>query len=373
MDNNKIPTTKIISLFSGAMGLDLGLIQSGLNVVVSQDYDKWCAKTIEANGHVAIKGDIRELIKNDQKCTFLTRAGNIKEDEDIFAVVGGPPCQAYSTAGKRLGTEDNRGSLYLEFLHVIRELRPRFFVMENVKGLLSIDTEIQNGVNVEKVPLLDVILSDFKKIGYKTVHQVLDAVNYGAPQFRERLIIIGTRDDEDVFMPIPTHFQKHQNKDMRWKTLWDAIGDIQNKKMVFSSFTKNTVEYLNNIPMGGNWKNLSEQDQKSALGGAFTSGGGKSGFYRRLNINEPSPTLLTSPTQKSTLLAHPTESRPLSIEEYARIQQFPDNWKLEGTTDACYRQLGNAVPIPLGKAIGQMLLSVASNDSTISTKRRRLI
>jgi DNA (cytosine-5)-methyltransferase 1 len=107
------------------------------------------------------------------------------------------------------------------------------------------------------------------------------------------------------------------------------------------------------------------------MGGAFESGGGKVGFYRRLSYSEPSPTLVTSPNQNATLLCHPRETRPLSITEYARIQQFPESWKFQGKPTDCYRQIGNAVPIPLGRAIGQMLISVALGNSEIRVKRMR--
>lgn len=112
------------------MGLDLGLMSAGLNVVVSQDIDKWCAETIRRNGHIAVEGDIRELIQADPSCGFLINPARLRKQE-VFAVVGGPPCQSFSTAGKRQGTQNERGTLYGQFIHVIEEIRPRFFVMEN--------------------------------------------------------------------------------------------------------------------------------------------------------------------------------------------------------------------------------------------------
>jgi len=363
--NNK-KSRKVISLFSGAMGLDLGLISAGLEIALSQDYDKKCVKTIEKNGHKALGGDIREVIKKDPSLTNTLGMANLKKEE-VFAIVGGPPCQAYSTAGKRLGTTDERGSLYREFIYCIDKIQPRFFVMENVRGLLSIK---KNPAEENSPMLLDHILEEFKKIGYKTVHKVLDAVDYGAPQFRERLIIVGTRDDEPIFIPKPTHFQTHQNPAMRWRTLANAISDLDSKKMRYSNFSPNIHAVMKLIPEGQNWRALPIDQQKKAMGGAFESGGGKSGFFRRLNSREPSPTLVTSPVQKATLLGHPTEHRPLSVEEYARIQGFPDKWIIEGTVADGYRQLGNAVPVPLGRAIGEMLVSVAEMNYQIDTKRR---
>ncbi|MBD7961657.1 DNA cytosine methyltransferase [Comamonas avium] len=360
------PLFPVVSLFSGAMGLDIGLMQAGLNVAVSQDYDKWCVETIKKNGHVGVLGDIRELINQDPSCDFLLKAGKLKKDS-VFAVVGGPPCQSFSTAGKRLGVEDERGQLYNQFIHVVDQLRPRFFVMENVKGLAS--TLVDPG-DKQSLPLLEHILQKFKALGYHTVHGVLDAVHYGTPQFRERLVIIGSRDKEAIFLPSPTHFHIHQNEGMRWRTLFDAIGDIEDPGPC-AKFTPAIMEYLHLVPEGGNWKSLPPGIAKKAMGGAYESGGGKVGFYRRLPYSEPSPTLVTSPNQKATLLGHPRELRPLSVKEYARIQQFPDSWVFEGKITDCYRQIGNAVPIPLGRAIGQMLVAVALGKSEIRVKRMR--
>ena len=134
------PAFPVVSLFSGAMGLDLGLMAAGLNIVVSQDYDKWCVETIRRNGHVGVEGDIRQLLEDDPSCEFLLKPAKIKA-EHVFAVVGGPPCQAYSTAGKRLGVNDDRGSLFEQFAQVVETIKPRFFVMENVKGLASMPSD----------------------------------------------------------------------------------------------------------------------------------------------------------------------------------------------------------------------------------------
>jgi DNA (cytosine-5)-methyltransferase 1 len=364
--DNALHPYPVVSLFSGAMGLDLGLNQAGLRVAVSQDFDRWCVETMRRNKHMAVEGDIRELTASDPSCEFLLAASGVRK-ESIFAVVGGPPCQSFSTAGKRLGVEDARGQLYLEFIKVVSALRPRFFVMENVKGLASMPS---NPLDKKSKPVLQDILEAFKAIGYNTVHGVLDAVHYGTPQFRERLVIVGSRDGEAVFLPLPTHFPKHQNPAMRWQTLGDAIGDLD-VVGPHAKFSPTVMKYLKLLPEGGNWKSLPSHLIEEAMGGAYASGGGKVGFYRRLTRSEPAPTLVTSPIQKATMLCHPTELRPLSVREYARIQKFPDDWVFEGKASDCYRQIGNAVPTPLGCAIGQMLLSVAKGNSQINAKRMR--
>lgn len=355
---------RAISLFSGAMGLDIGLMQAGIKIEIGQDFDEYCIRTMIANGHKGILGDIRTISPET-----LLEAANMKVGEP-FLICGGPPCQPFSTAGKRLGINDPRGSLFLDFVRMIDAIRPRFFVMENVKGLMSSFLKDENGENTE-TKVLEIILNEFEKLHYKTVYGVLDAVNYGVPQFRERFVLIGSRDDEDIFLPSPTHFHVHQNRDYRWRTLGDTIRDLQDADGECDAFSESRLKYLKMVPEGGNWRDLPSDVIQEAMGGAYKSGGGKVGFYRRLSYAQPSPTVVTSPIQKATMMCHPTKDRPLSVAEYARIQQFPDEWKFIGNTSSKYKQIGNAVPVGLAKAIGEMLVSVANNEQEIVVKRIR--
>ena len=362
----------VISLFSGAMGLDIGLGKAGLNVVIGQDFEPSCVETMKANGHNVLGGDIREI-----KPETLLELTGLHVGEP-FMICGGPPCQPFSTAGKRLGINDPRGSLFMDFIRMIDYIRPRFFVMENVKGIVSSPLKhVSTKERVKDDPeqklgtVLDVILSEFNKLGYKTVYGILDAVNYGVPQFRERFVLIGSRDNEDIFLPIPTHFQMHQNPDYRWKTVGEVIKDLENDPGEYTPLSGDRKKYLHMVPEGGNWRDLPAEVIPVAMGGAYESGGGKVGFYRRLSYKQPSPTITTSPAQKATMLCHPRQDRPLSIKEYARIQQFPDDWKFTGTISAQYRQIGNAVPVGLAEAIGRAIISTANRTSTIETKRFR--
>ncbi|MEG1880771.1 MAG: DNA cytosine methyltransferase, partial [Oscillospiraceae bacterium] len=250
---------------------------------------------------------------------------------------------------------------------MIDYIKPRFFVMENVKGIMSAPLKhiphdqrnAETGITDDEQlgTVLDVVLSEFKKLGYSTVYGVLDAVNYGVPQFRERFVLLGSRDHEDIFLPFPSHFQMHQSSCLRWVTLRDAISDLETDNGECASFSEERMRLLKMVPQGGNWKNLPTEITEKAMGGAYASGGGKVGFYRRLDYNQPSPTLVTSPVQKASMLCHPTQDRPLSVKEYARIQQFPDNWIFKGPVASKYRQIGNAVPVGLAYAIGQAFLS----------------
>lgn len=362
----------VISLFSGAMGLDIGLGQAGLNVVLGQDFEPACVETIRANGHRVLVGDIREL----QPKTLLDMTG--LEIGEPFMICGGPPCQPFSTAGKRLGINDPRGSLFMDFIRMIDYIRPRFFVMENVKGIMSaplkhvpLEERDNNDPDQKLGTVLDVILAEFNKLGYKTVYGILDAVNYGVPQFRERFVLIGSRDQEDIFLPLPTHFQMHQNPQFRWVTVGQVIKDLENEDSECGKMGEERIKYLHMIPEGGNWRDLPAELIPEAMGGAYKSGGGKVGFYRRLSYAQPSPTITTSPAQKATMLCHPVKDRPLSVKEYARIQQFPEDWIFTGNVAAKYKQIGNAVPVGLAKAIGQAVIATADKTAVVQTRRYR--
>jgi DNA (cytosine-5)-methyltransferase 1 len=350
----------VISLFSGAMGLDIGLELAGLKVRVGQDVDTACVATMRTNGHEVVSGDIRGIVPMQ----LLALTGLVQGQP--FLICGGPPCQPFSTAGKRLGINDPRGSLFMDFIRMIDYIRPRFFLMENVKGLMS---AMVNGSTDTSV--LDVVLAEFKKLNYKTVFGLLDAVNYGVPQFRERFVLIGSRDGEEIFLPYPTRFQIHQQTEYRWVTLRSAIEDLENDVGECTYFSDERMRFLRMVPEGGNWRNLPAECIESAMGGAYKSGGGKVGFYRRLSYNEPSPTLVTSPVQKASMLCHPTKDRPLSVREYARIQQFPDDWIFTGNIANRYKQIGNAVPVGLAKALGEALIATADGTATVQTKRTR--
>lgn len=352
----------VASFFSGAMGLDIGLSQAGLATVVCQEFDARAVETIRANGHIVVPGDLRALLRDDPELLGFRQSSGVGSDE-LFLVAGGPPCQPFSNAGLRKGLLDDRGTLVFDYVRAIGKLRPRFALLENVKGLVGFAGEHGSS-------LLDEVLAAFREIGYRTVWGVVDAVDYGAPQFRERLVIVGSRDNEPVFIPKPTHFQCHQDPAFRWRTFSDAVRGLVESDQFAMRFSPAVQAVLNQVPEGGNWRSLPADIAEEAMGGAWRSGGGKSGFFRRLRFDEPSPTVVTSPVQKATMLAHPTQPRPLSVQEYARLQGFPDSWVFSGPIASQYRQIGNAVPVPLGRAFGQMLVSVATGSHVVTSRRR---
>lgn len=347
-----------VSLFSGAMGLDIGLMQAGIKTVLAQDFDSSCIQTIKANGFKCLEGDIRNLSVQNVLDASGLNAG------DAFLVCGGPPCQPFSTAGPMKGLNDPRGSLFKDFSRMVEGLKPRFFIMENVRGLASLPIAPQSDTTA-----LDIVLMELGRLGYATVHGILNAVDYGVPQFRERLIVVGSRDSEPIFLPKPTHFQKHQSRMCRWQTLWDAIGDLECIDGEGKEFSASKTETMRLVPEGGNWKDLPPDVQAKAMKGTLYSEGGRTGCFRRLSYSEPCPTLTTSPDQKTTTKCHPKFDRPLNVREYARVQQFPDNWTFNGKTADKYRQIGNAVPVGLGRALGEMLASVADGTAEVKCKK----
>jgi DNA (cytosine-5)-methyltransferase 1 len=357
---------KSISLFSGAFGLDIGLEQAGIETTLAIDFEKDCVETMKLNCVNAIQGDISSFVNKDPSCKSILRKANIRQ-KDLFLISGGPPCQSFSTAGNRGFDQDSRGALIYDFAHIVSKLQPRFFIMENVRGLLSSDTLDSK---CKKVKVVDVLMKKFKEAGYKVICSLIDSVNYGVPQHRDRVIFIGSRDNEDIFIPEPSHFKLHQNPELRWKTLGDVISNLKEKDQVYSKFSPQRKSVMSRIPEGGNWRDLPKNIAQKAMGAAYEAQGGRTSYYRRLNSGMPCPTLTTSPGQRATTLCHPTKDRPLSIREYARVQQFPDDWEFKGTTASIYRQLGNAVPVGVGKAIGEMFVSVAEKKHEVSSKKR---
>jgi DNA (cytosine-5)-methyltransferase 1 len=360
-----------ISLFSGAMGLDIGLEQAGFSTVAAVEIDKAARETIRLNmqclSHkISIFNDVTTITEAD-----ILAATGLKRGE-ITLVSGGPPCQPFSTAGKRATLGDPRGSLFRDFLRLVDGLQPRFFVMENVRGLLS--APIAHRPHAERAGVLTteeqagsafaVILEEFERIGYHFCYGLLDAADFGVPQIRKRVIIIGSRDNEAISLPKATH-SNSSSKLPAWRTLRDALTGLNDPQSRFQSYSSARLRFLQLVPAGGNWRSLPQELVAEAMGGAYLSGGGKVGFYRRLAWDKPSPTVTTSPAQKATDMCHPDELRPISVREAARIQGFPDHWHFAGSVSDQYKQIGNAVPVGLGYAIGQSLMQTITGSAEV--------
>ena len=323
-----------VELFAGAGGLALGLEHAGLHCVLLNEYNRHACATLEKNRpnwHIN-PNDITQV-------DFSVYRGKV----DV--VTGGFPCQAFSLAGKRLGFADPRGTMFFEFARAIQEIQPLVFIGENVKGLLSHD----------KGKTMNTIIRTLAELGYDILPPtVLKAVAYGVPQKRERVFIVGLKRGENLNFTYP----KPGNETY---TLKDALkkGKLYNCDVPDSPgqlYSESKKSVLEHIPTGGSIRSLSEEVQKDYLGPYYYAPGGKSSVGRRIAWHEASPTLLCSPNQQRIDRCHPEETRPFKVREYARIQTFPDEWEFCGPVSQQYRQIGNAVPVNLAKAVGQSVM-----------------
>jgi DNA (cytosine-5)-methyltransferase 1 len=327
---------KVLELFAGAGGLAIGLENAGLKCVALNEIDKFACQTLRRNrpNWNILEGDIKEFDFSNYK-------------NKVEVVTGGFPCQAFSYAGKKLGFADARGTLFYEFARVVTEVNPLICVGENVRGLLSHD----NGRTLQGM------ISILNEIGYNVAPvQVLKAINYKVPQKRERLILVGIRKDiKNVEYEYPKPYRRIYN-------LRDALkkGDLYDSDVPKSdgaTYPKRKKEILSMVPPKGYWRDLPVDVQKEYLAGSYYLGGGKTGMARRIGWDEPCLTLTCSPAQKQTERCHPDETRPFTVREYARIQTFPDEWVFEGSMAQQYKQIGNAVPVNLGREIGYSIVS----------------
>lgn len=325
----------VIELFAGAGGLAVGLEKAGLKCAALNEIDKWACETLRKNrsGWNVLEGDVRAF---DFSAYF----------NKIDVVTGGFPCQAFSYAGKKLGLNDARGTLFYEFARVVKEVNPPICIGENVRGLLS----HENGKTLQGM------ISILDEIGYNVAPiQVLKAINYKVPQKRERIILVGIRKDIDINYEYPKPYRSVFN-------LADALKkgllyDSDVPKSDGAKYPKSKKLVLDLVPQKGYWRDLPVEVQKDYMGGSFYLGGGKTGMARRIGWDEPCLTLTCSPAQKQTERCHPEETRPFTIREYARIQTFPDDWSFSGSIAQQYKQIGNAVPVNLAREVGYSIVS----------------
>jgi len=367
--NHLLEGFKTLSFFSGAMGLDTGLQEEGFNVLLASEIDNACRKTIKKNKpDIALIGNIEEYTPQKVK-----KMSGLVDGDEIDLIIGGPPCQAFSTAGKRKGFEDQRGNVFLSYLDLITSLRPKYAVIENVRGLLSAPLKhrphAKRGLLFPELAgdespggALKLIIATLEAAGYGVTFNLYNTANFGTPQKRERVVIVCARDGKKAPYLIPTHSENGAYGLPKWRTFEDVISKSPEPDQHFISFPEKRLRYYRMLKPGQNWKHLPIELQKEAMGASFYAGGGKTGFLRRLSWDEPSPTLVTHPAMPATDLAHPELDRPLSVEEYRKIQEFPAHWKIEGTILEQYKQIGNAVPHSLGRAIGRLIRSLLNNE-----------
>jgi DNA (cytosine-5)-methyltransferase 1 len=326
---------KVVELFSGCGGLALGLHNAGLNCRLLVEIDKNAVATLKKN-----QPNWPVILDDIAKVDFTSIKAEV--------VTGGFPCQSFSYAGKGLGFEDTRGTLFFEYARAIKEISPRVIVGENVRGLEKHD----NGKTIS------VMLQILDDLGYRVSYRVLRSQYFDVAQKRERLVIFGVKKDSNSHIAFP-------KEGGYTVSLGEALRDVPESRG--QKYTDKKYQVMSLVPEGGCWRDLPESVMKNYMGASLFLGGGKTGMARRLAWNEPSLTLTCNPAQKQTERCHPSETRPLTIREYARIQSFPDDWAFEGSVSSQYKQIGNAVPVNLGYHLGRCVIAMLSNNYDLDT------
>lgn len=325
-----------LELFAGAGGLALGLEEAGFKNVGNVEIDKDAAETLRINrpNWNVIEGDINEIAAEgiSQYLDF---------DDELDLISGGVPCQAFSYAGKGKGFADTRGTLFHPMSLIIQELKPKTFILENVRGLTTHD----------KGRTLETMLEVFEKSGYEVVWNVLNAWDYDTAQKRERMFMIGIRDD--IYANQKQAYAYPMKQEYK-PVLRDVLKDVP--KSEGREYSKKKYAVMELVPPGGCWVDLPEDVAKAYMKKSYYLGGGKRGIARRMSWDEPSLTLTTAPDMKQTERCHPDETRPFTVREYARIQAFPDEWEFSGGVTSQYKQIGNAVPVTLAKYVGLSII-----------------
>jgi len=303
---------RVISMFSGAGGLDLGLVQTGNEIVWANDIDKDAVETYKRNiSEEIILGDISEI--------------DFSRIPDGDVVVGGFPCQGFSMANMKRRVDDERNLMYKYFLKMLVEKKPKYFIAENVRGILSI-----GGGSVLKT-----ILSDFQDAGYRVSVNKINMADYGVPQSRIRVVLLGTRDDlgDDITLKIPSKqfSDKAEDNLPGWRSIKWALDHFPEPS--------SDCQYPNHIA--------------SSYKVSFRNFTG----HRPTDPDKPSPTILARGNGKGGVVAipHYNGERRLTVRESACIQTLPDDFKFVGKLNSCYRQIGNAVPVLFGKVLGEEL------------------
>ena len=328
-------TFQTLELFAGAGGLALGLERANFEPLALIEIEKDAAATLKLNRTQwnVINDDIANISPLDLEYFFCIMRGEL----DLLS--GGAPCQAFSYAGKRLGLDDARGTLFYHYAVFLQKLQPKIFLFENVRGLLTHD----------KGRTFQTMLNVFTDCGYRVEKKILNAWDYGNAQKRERLITIGVRAD----LSLKINFPPPQNYK---PVLRDVLKNVP--QSLGAKYSEHKRKLFELVPPGGYWRDLPEELAKPYMKSCWHMEGGRTGILRRMSLDEPSLAVLTSPTQKQTERCHPTEARPFTVRENARIQSFPDDWQFCGSMYSQYRQVGNAVPVNLAFAVADEIRKV---------------
>ena len=318
-----------VDLFAGAGGTALGFSNAGINHVLLNEFDKNAAQALKDNSDAhGLNWVIDDRDVHDVE--FSPYQAEIMQ--------AGFPCQAFSYAGKSKGFEDTRGTLFFEFARAIHVVQPKIAIGENVRGL-----ERHDGGRTLKT-----MLAALDDLGYRVNYKILRAQYLDVPQKRERLIIFAVRKDLDC----PILFPKERDYFISLKQALEGCPDSEGQE-----YPEKKRKVMERVPEGGCWRDLPDDVAREYMGGSYHLSGGRTGMARRLSWDQPSLTLTCAPAQKQTERCHPSETRPLKVREYARIQTFPDDWSFSGSLANQYKQIGNAVPVNLGYHVGRCVLA----------------
>jgi DNA (cytosine-5)-methyltransferase 1 len=371
----------VVSLFTGAGGLDVGLDRTGrFRLLAAAEIDPVFCATLRDNQERGLFGtpETQVLTADLSRLDPYELMDSLGiEPGELDLLVGGPPCQSFSTAGRRKTVADPRGQLIWHYLRFVEAFRPRYFVMENVRGLLSAALRHRPiALRPDKggPPLAEderpgsavsawaEDLATLDGGSYRVDCFEVNAVNYGAPQLRERVLFVGNRSDRVVEFPEPTHGPGPGLEP--YGTLRQALAGLVEDEPVLMDFSPRKKRYLGMVPAGGNWRALPPEVARESMGRAYVAKGGRSGWWRRLSWDLPCPTIVTLPNHASTSMCHPDEVRVLSVGECARVQEFPDGWRFAGSPQQQMTQVGNAVPTRLGLVVGRLVADLLDADDT---------
>ena len=378
-----------IDLFAGAGGLSVGFGEAGFDVLAANDFDEHAAATFRLNHPEAsfIGGPIQEIASED----FLA-AGGLRRGE-LDALIGGPPCQAFSVYNHQRGMHDERSGLFREYARLVGGLMPRFVVMENVTGM----TSISGGRAVEEIH------ARLNELGYHVEDRVLKAEHYGVPQERRRIFFIGTRDGRSITWPEPTHaaldgLNSFAGRLKPLATVGDALSDLPElglgdgaEEMAYTvgptcdyqhrlrldspkvfnhvapSLAPINAERMKYVPQGGSWRDIPVRLLPAGMKKARRSDHTKR--YGRMHPQGQSCTILTKCDVHWGAYIHPDQDRSITVREAARLQSFPDKFRFLGSRVAQYRQVGNAVPPLLARAVAEAVLGMTASATIPDGKR----
>lgn len=363
---------QVVSLFSGAGGLDLGLAAAGWDVRAQVEMDGDAADTLRlhaknlAEPPLVLDERIEDVDPRDLRRSLGLRRGQ------LGLLAGGPPCQPFTTSGLRQALSDRRASsLFPAYFSFVDEFAPRAILIENVDGMLSAALRHRPlnrrgpghpplSWEEQKGSFLHWLLVELVSRGYAMAWGVVEAADYGVPQMRQRAILIGVKGRFPCFLPPATHGEPPL---IPFRKLGDAFEGVTELGSIQPLSARKRAVYAM-VPPGGNWRDLPVEVQQKTMGAAFVAQGGKSGWWRRLAWDLPAPTILGMPDHSSTALVHPTEIRCLSVAECAAAQSFPPGTEFAGSGRSQYQQIGNAVPPLLGEALGKRIAAFVEGERT---------